>query len=54
MFVVLLVTLMHQKGGKFKAFYIHYDNMPMQYTVIFHGCKNDDFQMKILIFFSYF
>ena len=20
--------------------------MPMQYTAIFHGCKNDNFQMK--------
>ena len=25
---------------------IHYANMPMLYTAIFHGCKNDDFQMK--------
>ena len=25
---------------------IHYDNTPIQYTVIFHGCKNDYFQMK--------
>ena len=24
----------------------HYVNMPMQYTAIFHGCKNDNFQMK--------
>ena len=24
----------------------HYENMPMQYTAIFHGCKNDNFQMK--------
>ena len=24
----------------------HYDNTPIQYTVIFHGCKNDNFQMK--------
>ena len=24
----------------------HYENMSMQYTVIFHGCKNDNFQMK--------
>ena len=23
-----------------------HDNMPMQYTVIFHGCKNNNFQMK--------
>ena len=25
----------------------HYENTPMQYTAIFHGCKNDNFQMKI-------
>ena len=25
---------------------IHYANTPMQYTTIFHGCKNFDFQMK--------
>ena len=24
----------------------HYANMPMQYTVIFHSCKNTSFQMK--------
>ena len=24
----------------------HYANMSMQYTVLFHGCKNDNFQMK--------
>ena len=24
----------------------HYDNMPMQYTAIFHGCKNGNFQMR--------
>ena len=24
----------------------HYDNIPKQKTVIFHGCKNDYFQMK--------
>ena len=25
---------------------VHYDNTPMQYTAIFHGCKIDNFQMK--------
>ena len=25
---------------------IHYENTPMQYTAIFHDCKNDNFQMK--------
>ena len=24
----------------------HYENMSVQYTAIFHGCKNDNFQMK--------
>ena len=24
----------------------HYANMPIQYTAIIHGCKNDNFQMK--------
>ena len=32
----------------------HYENTPMQYTVIFHSCKNYNFQMKncefVLIF----
>ena len=22
---------------------MHYENTPMQYTAIFHGCKNDNF-----------
>ena len=30
---------------------MHYENTPMQYTAIFHGCKNDNFQLK---FFDYF
>ena len=25
---------------------LHYANMPMQNTVVFHGCKNDNFQKK--------
>ena len=25
---------------------LHYANIPMQYTAIFHDCKNDNFQMK--------
>ena len=34
--------------------YIHYENTPIQYTVTFHGCKNDNFQMKNCDIFSYF
>ena len=29
---------------------LHYANTPMQYTAIFHGCKNVNFQMKNNIF----
>ena len=25
---------------------VHYENTPMQYTAIFHGCKNVNFLMK--------
>ena len=25
---------------------IHYDSKPMKYTVIFHGCESNNFQMK--------
>ena len=28
----------------------HYDNTPMQYTAIFHGCKNNNFQIKMIFF----
>ena len=31
----------------------HDDNMPMHYTAIFHGCKNDNFQIKILMFLAH-
>ena len=27
-------------------FPLHYANMSVQYTAIFHGCKNGNFQMK--------
>ena len=32
----------------------HYANTPMQYTAIFHGCKNVHFQDEIFKYFSYF
>ena len=32
----------------------HYANTPMQYTAIFHGCKNVHFQMKIFNVFPVF
>ena len=33
---------------------LHYENTPMQYTAIFHGCKNDNCQMKIFDIFLIF
>ena len=33
---------------------LHYDNTSMLYTAIFHGCKNENFQMKNCDVFSYF
>ena len=32
----------------------HYANTPMQYTAIFHGCKNVHFQMKFFNIFLIF
>ena len=32
----------------------HYADMSMQYTAIFHGSKNDNFQMKIFDIFLIF
>ena len=32
----------------------HYENTPMQYTAIFHGCENVHFQMGFFKHFSYF
>ena len=39
-----ILALMHQ----------HYENMPMQYTAIFHGCKNVHFQLKLFDYFHIF
>ena len=30
---------------------MYYDNTPMSNTASFHGCKNDNFQMKIVLIF---
>ena len=42
------------KTGRLKVPPVHYANMPLQYTAIFQGCKNENFQMKhcdiVLIF----
>ena len=33
---------------------MHYANVSVQYTAIFHGCINGNFQMKNCDIFSYF
>ena len=48
-----------EKAGKscnvhFQNNTVHYANMSVQYTAIFHGCKNDNFQMKIFDIFLIF
>ena len=32
----------------------HYENLSMQYTAIFHGCKKDNFQMFFFYIFLIF
>ena len=32
----------------------HYENTPMQYTAIFHCCKNDNFQLKLFDYYYIF
>ena len=44
--VVLIVLVPH--------LCLHYANMSVQYTAIFHSCKNDNFQMKIFDIFLIF
>ena len=34
--------------------HFHYANMSVQYSAIFHGCKNDNFQMKTFDIFHIF
>ena len=36
------------------CYFKNYDNTPMQYTTIFHGCKNDNFQMKKIFHVFFF
>ena len=36
------------------CYFNHYANMSVQYTSIFHGCKNDNFQMKFFDIFLIF
>ena len=33
---------------------LHYENTPMQYPAILHGCKNNNFQLKLFDFIHIF
>ena len=45
---------LHNSEQKVSSSANHYENTPMQYTAIFHSCKNDNFQFNFFDFFSYF
>ena len=40
--------------GYLESSFSHYANMSVPYIAIFHGCKNDNFQMKIFDIFLIF
>ena len=44
----------YQINTLFVPLIMHYANTPMQYAAIFHGCKNDNFQMKFFDIFHIF
>ena len=44
----------HTSQFSFCVSVAHYANMSVQYTAIFHGCKNDNFQMKFFDIFHIF
>ena len=50
----LLINIFFCLKRHFNISSFHNYNMPMQYTVNFNGCKNDNFLLKILIFFLIF
>ena len=47
----LFAFLLYVHGKQLSS---HYANTPMQYTAIFHGCKNVHFQMKVFNIFLIF
>ena len=41
--LIIQINLLRRKESSFSAIEyskLHYENTPMQYTAIFHGCKN--------------
>ena len=55
------MIICHRSSGRIRhsvvgltSYTYHYANMSVQYTAIFHGCKNDNFQMKFFDIFLIF
>ena len=48
MYISIINTLYFYKTS------LHYANMSVQYTALFHGCENDNFLMKIFDIFLIF
>ena len=42
-FVLVFYRSDAHSGYSFSLVCLHHENTPMQYTAIFHGCKNDNF-----------
>ena len=45
-FLCLRMMLSVSKLAACRIISVYYANTPIKYTAIFHGCKNDNFQMK--------
>ena len=45
---LLMRTVKSSLGTQENSFVPHYENTPLQYTVIFQSYENDNFQMKNL------
>ena len=43
---IMIGTALNKAEMKKVCIAFHYANTPMQYTVIFYSCKNDNFQIK--------
>ena len=46
LFVLLICTRGRDIEPGLLTSHPHYANMPMSYTALFYGCKNDNFQIK--------
>ena len=48
----MIISMLLDNDVSFCA--VHYEIMPVKYTALFQGCRNDNFQMKIVICFLIF